>query len=151
MPDSARANLEARARAQGVDPSRLRFAPLETPDRYIARFRLADLYLDTHPYGSHTTVNDALYAGLPVVTWAGQTMPSRVSASQLHAIGLDDCVTNSLPAYEALALALGHDRGRLTALRDRLRENRATQPLFDMAGYARDFGKLLTSLHRSLT
>jgi predicted O-linked N-acetylglucosamine transferase (SPINDLY family) len=150
MPESARANLEAHARKRSVDAGRMRFAPLEVPARYVARFALADLYLDTHPFGSHTTVNDALYAGLPVITWAGDTMPSRVSASQLHAIGLDDCVTDSLPAYEALALALGRDRRRLAALRNRLRENRATQPLFDMARYAHDFGELLRSLSRSI-
>jgi predicted O-linked N-acetylglucosamine transferase (SPINDLY family) len=150
MPASARANLEARARARGIDAGRVRFAPLEAPERYLARFALADLYLDTHPYGSHTTVNDALYAGLPVVTWAADTMPSRVSASQLHAIGLGECTTHSLAAYEALALALARDRPRLAALRDRLRRNRATEPLFDMAGYARDFGELLRSLQRSL-
>jgi predicted O-linked N-acetylglucosamine transferase (SPINDLY family) len=150
MPASARANLEARARARGVDSGRLRFAPLEAPERYLARFALADLYLDTHPYGSHTTVNDALYAGLPVVTWAGKTMPSRVSASQLHAIGLGDCVVDTLSAYEALVLALARHRPRLAALRDRLRHNRSTHPLFDMAAYARDFGDLLTALHHSL-
>jgi predicted O-linked N-acetylglucosamine transferase (SPINDLY family) len=76
----------------------------KSPPRYIARFRLADLYLDTYPFGSHTTVNDALFAGLPVVTLAGRSMASRTSASQLGAVGLPDLVAHTREV-RAIALA----------------------------------------------
>ena len=63
--------------ARGLDPSRLRFAPNEPVPRYLKRFRLADLFLDTMPFGGHTTVNDALFAGLPVLAVAGPIVRSR--------------------------------------------------------------------------
>jgi len=137
---TAQANLRKRAVAMGIEAARLVFSPVEHGSRYLARYTLADLYLDTYPFGSHTTVNDALFAGLPALTWAGSTLPSRVSASQVHAVGLEELVVDSLPAYEALALSLARDAPRLAELRTRLARNRATYPLFDMRRYARDFG-----------
>jgi predicted O-linked N-acetylglucosamine transferase (SPINDLY family) len=81
--------------------------------------------------------------GLPVLTCAGETLVSRISGSQLHAIGLPELVTADLTDYEALALALARDPARLAALRARLAANRRTHPLFDMARYTRDFESLL--------
>ncbi len=73
--------------------------------------------LDTFPYGAHTTANDALLAGLPVLTCAGETLTSRIAGSQLNAIGLPELVTTSLAAYETLALDLARDPAALSALR----------------------------------
>ena len=107
--------------------------------RYIARYRLADLFLDTWPFGSHTTVNDALFAGLPVLTQAGRTFASRASASQVIAAGLPELVANSLQDYVDGAIALGSDRARLVELSARLRANRSRLPYFDLDAYARAF------------
>lgn len=129
-----------RARSLGVDPQRLRFASNEDLPRYLARFRLADLFLDTAPFGSHTTVNDALHAGLPVLTQAGRTFASRASASQVIAAGLPELAATSLSAYVETAIALGLDRARLRGLSLRLQANRSLQPYFDVDAYARTFG-----------
>ncbi|MEO8739939.1 MAG: tetratricopeptide repeat protein [Casimicrobiaceae bacterium] len=134
----ARTNLRNAAANSGVAPERLVFAPRVDVAGHIARNAAADLFLDTTPYGAHTTANDALLAGLPVLTIAGDTFASRVAGSQLHAIGLPELVTASLAEYEALAIALARDRSRLAQLRERLARNRCTYPLFDMARYARD-------------
>ena len=64
----------------------------------------ADLFVDSFPYGAHTTANDALLVGVPLVTRAGETLVSRIAGSQLHAIGLPELVTPDSAAYEALAL-----------------------------------------------
>jgi predicted O-linked N-acetylglucosamine transferase (SPINDLY family) len=146
MAAPAPANLHARARAHGVDPARIRFAPEEALPHYRARFRLADLYLDTHPFGSHTTVSDALWAGLPVLTLAGRSMAARASASQVRAAGLPELVTGSLEAYEALACSLAADRAALAALTARLRGECRAAPLFDRARYLRDFAQGLLDL-----
>jgi protein O-GlcNAc transferase len=98
---------------------------------------LADLFLDTLPYNAHTTANDALWAGLPLVTCAGTTFPGRVAASLLRAAGLPELIAGSLPEYEALALQLAQDRDRLASLKARLERNRATCVLFDAARFAR--------------
>jgi predicted O-linked N-acetylglucosamine transferase (SPINDLY family) len=133
------ANLRAEARAARVDPQRLVFAPRVSVGAHVARNAAADLFLDTYPYGAHTTANDALLAGLPVLTCAGDTLVSRIAGSQLAAIGLPELITTSADNYEALALELASRPQLLASLRARLRENRVHAPLFDMARYARDF------------
>jgi predicted O-linked N-acetylglucosamine transferase (SPINDLY family) len=142
------ANLRTAARRRNVAPQRLVFAPREPAPRYIARFALADLYLDTHPFGSHTTVNDALFAGLPVVTLAGRSMASRASASQLGAVGLPELVAHSQEEYAAIALALARDRDRLGAITTNLRERGHASPLFDMAAYTRRFEEAIMRMYR---
>jgi predicted O-linked N-acetylglucosamine transferase (SPINDLY family) len=130
-------NLRREARARGVDEGRLVFAESVPQDRHLARMALADLFLDTLPYNAHTTTSDALWAGVPVVTCAGETFASRVAGSLLHAAGLPDLVTSSLTEYEALALGLARDREALTALRKRVAASRGS-PLFDTARITRD-------------
>jgi len=141
-PDAAR-HLMQEARRAGIDPVRLLFAPHVPVEEHLARHAAADLFVDTFPYGAHTTSNDALLAGLPVVSCAGETLVSRIAGSQLHAIGLPELVTTSLAEYEALALRLAREPETLAALRTRLAANRHTHPLFDMARYTQDFEALL--------
>lgn len=124
-------NLRKEAEARGVDPSRLVFAPRMVLADHLARHRLADLFLDTSPCNAHTTASDALWVGLPVLTCPGRSFASRVAGSLLTTIGLPELIVDSLEDYEALALALATDPGRLSALRDRLAANRLTTPLFD--------------------
>jgi predicted O-linked N-acetylglucosamine transferase (SPINDLY family) len=125
-------NLRREAQARGVAPERLVFAPrVEKLADHLARHRLADIFLDTLPYNAHSTANDALYAGLPVLTCAGEAFASRVAASLLHAVGMPELVTNSPVDYEALALKLARDPSALAAVKSKLAANRATSPLFD--------------------
>ncbi|HEX5863722.1 MAG TPA: tetratricopeptide repeat protein [Casimicrobiaceae bacterium] len=135
----AKANLRREATAAGIDPQRLVFAPVVPVSAHVARNAAADLFLDTYPYGAHTTANDALLAGLPVLTCAGETMVSRIAGSQLNAIGLPELITTSFADYEVLALKLATEPGLLAGYRQRLAANRASAPLFDMTRYARDF------------
>jgi len=138
----ATANLREAAEQAGIDPRRLVFAPRLPLPEHFARHRLADLFLDTLPFNGHTTANDALWAGLPVLTCSGESFAARVAGSLLHAVGLPELVTASLPEYEALALALAHDPAQLAALRERLAVNRDTAPLFDCARYTRNLEAL---------
>ncbi len=124
-------NLRGEALRRGVAPERLVFAGRIANDRHLARHRLADLFLDTLPCNAHTTASDALWSGVPIVTCAGRSFPARVAASLLHAVGLQELVTDSLAQYEALALRLARDRERLAALRQHLAQGRERLPLFD--------------------
>jgi protein O-GlcNAc transferase len=132
-------NLQHEASRRGIDPGRVIFSPGEPLPRYLARFRLADLYLDTHPFGSHTTVNDSLYAGLPVVTLSGRSMAARASASQLHAVGLQELVASSHEHYLQIATSVATDRARLREMTMRLRSAGRASTLFDMKGYTDHF------------
>jgi predicted O-linked N-acetylglucosamine transferase (SPINDLY family) len=134
----ARANLDREAAAHGVDPSRLIYADNAPLERHLSRHALADLFLDTMPYNAHATAADALGAGLPVLTCTGEAFAGRVAASLLQAVGLPELVTKDLQDYESLALALARDPAHLQALKDRLRHNLPTAPLFDADRFRRN-------------
>jgi predicted O-linked N-acetylglucosamine transferase (SPINDLY family) len=134
---AATANLRRHAERHGVAANRLVFAPRLPLDQHLARHRQADLFLDTFPYTAHTTGSDALWAGLPLVTLAGETFASRVATSLLKAVGLPELVTDTLPAYEALALELASVPGKMAAAKAKLAERRRTAPLFDTDRFRR--------------
>jgi predicted O-linked N-acetylglucosamine transferase (SPINDLY family) len=113
--DHAHVNLSKSAMEHGVDPERIVYANrLPSVQDHLARYRLADLFLDTYPYNGHTTAGDALRAGLPVVSLCGESFASRVAASLLHDIGLPKYACNTLVDYKATALRLAtHSDERL--------------------------------------
>jgi protein O-GlcNAc transferase len=114
-----------------VSEHRLIFARRRPLDEHLARHRLADLFLDTLPCNAHTTASDALWAGLPLLTCAGNTFAGRVAASLLFAVGLPELITSSLSAYEASAMKLARDPAALAGLKTKLAANRNVAPLFD--------------------
>jgi len=134
----AAANLRKEAAARGIDPGRLVFASRVAPEDHLARQKVAGLFLDTRPYNAHTTASDALWVGLPVLTYPGDTFPSRVAASLLNAVGMPELITTTAAEYEALAIALATQPARLQAFKDRLMANRAAAPLFDTELFARN-------------
>jgi predicted O-linked N-acetylglucosamine transferase (SPINDLY family) len=144
--ESAPARLRDEAAARGIDPQRLVFAPRCSLPDHISRLALADLFIDTWPCNGHTTASDALWAGVPVVTWAGNSFASRVAASLLDAVGLPELACASLADYEREVLALAADAPRRRALHEHLVRARETAPLFDSTAYARDFGSMLRSM-----
>jgi predicted O-linked N-acetylglucosamine transferase (SPINDLY family) len=131
----AEGNLRNEARNRGIDGARLIFAPDLAQAEHLGRLQLADLVLDTAPYGAHTTASDALWAGTPVVTRPGATFPSRVAGSLLHAVGLPELIVEDEENYFNLAFALATQPARLAALRAKLAANRASAPLFDVRAY----------------
>ncbi|WP_441259174.1 tetratricopeptide repeat protein [Bradyrhizobium sp. 521_C7_N1_3] len=131
-------NLRREAQARGVAPRRLVFAQRLPTSAHLARHRCADLFLDTLPYGAHTTASDALWAGLPVVTCLGDSFAARVGASLLNAIRLPELITTTPAAYEQLAIELANDPARLATLRAKLARDRLTTPLYDTKQYTRD-------------
>jgi predicted O-linked N-acetylglucosamine transferase (SPINDLY family) len=145
----AEENLRREARAAGIDSNRLIFAArLEPIERHIALLAVADLFLDSYPYGAHTPANDALLAGLRLITHPRATLASPLAGCQLHAIGMPKLVTSNSADYEALARRLAHNRGELAALRARLAANRETQPLFDKAACAHDLKETMRRVWR---
>lgn len=135
--EAARGRLREEARRRGVDPARLVFAPYARLDEHLARHARADLFLDTLPHNAHTTASDSLWAGVPVLTCAGDTFAGRVAASLLDTVGLPELATRSLDEYEALALRLARDPALLDDLRARLARVRRDSPLFDGRRYTR--------------
>ena len=140
-------NLRREARAQGVAPERLIFKPRQQEAKdYLARLKLADLFLDTLPYNAHATASDTLCLGVPLVTCLGRAFPGRVAASVLQAAGLPELVTHSLAQYEELAWSLATNGERLAAVRAKLERNRLTEPLFDTKRFTRDLEVAYTTM-----
>lgn len=135
----SQANLLACAERHGVAAERLIFAPRVAPELYLARYTVADLFLDAYPFNGGTTVNDALWMGLPVLTRSGRTFASRMAGSLLTALELPELITDNLTDYERRAIELARDPLQLRALRQRLAEERETSLLFDMPRFVRSF------------
>ena len=142
-PEGADERLRAAARSDGIDPARLVFmAKLPHPD-YLARYRHADLFLDTQPYNAHTTASDAIWAGCPVLTVPGATFAGRVAASLNAHLGMTELNAADDAAFVALAARLGKDPALRDGLRAKLAQRRAQSGLFDMRAFAGDFAALL--------
>ncbi len=133
----ARENLRKEAMAAGIAPDRIVFGGRLTPAEHLARYRHCDLFLDTWPYGAHTTASDALWVGCPVVTVLRPAFPGRVAASLLRAAGFEELVTRSPAEYEELAVKIGLDAAYRGALRARLTETRPSCALFDTPRFVR--------------
>lgn len=126
-------NLHKEAEQRGIAAERIVFAThVQGIAQHLARHRAADLFLDTFNYGAHTTANDALWAGLPVLTCLGDTFAGRVGASLLSAIGLPELITHTAAEYQARAIELARQPETLQALRNKLAANRTGSALFDI-------------------
>lgn len=134
----ALANMRRVADAHGIGHERLILAPRVAPPEYLARFQLADVMLDTFPYNAGTTASDALWMGLPIVTYSGRTYISRMAGSLLTNVGLPDLVTFSLQEYERLAVQLGNNPLRVVSYKRYLAEHGRQSKLFDVPGLVKD-------------
>ncbi|UCD82320.1 MAG: tetratricopeptide repeat protein [Desulfobacterales bacterium] len=135
---TATKNLQRRAQAQGISPSRLIFADALPLEDHLARLRLADLALDTRIYNGGATTSNALWAGVPVITLQGDHFVSRMSSSSLSAVGLPELITRNLNTYETLAVELARGPDKLQAIRKKLARNRLTYPLFDTPRFVKN-------------
>lgn len=146
--ERARANLVAFAQARGVDGSRLHFASRAPLPHYLARYRVADLFLDTFAYNGGATAVGALRAGLPILTKPGRTFMSRMGASLSAAAGLPDMVCEDAARYEARAIELATEPGALARVREQLGASQHSAPLFDVARFARQLEGAYQSIWR---
>ena len=140
-------NLRREAAARGVEPERLVFAPRISYADYLARYQLADLFLDTLPFNAGTTASDALWAGLPLITCPGRAFASRMAVSLLRAVGMAELVAGSMAEYEALAVKLGSDPQLMASTRAKLARNRLSEPLFDTKLFTRHLEAAYVAVH----
>ncbi|MGO9772967.1 MAG: glycosyl transferase [Roseiarcus sp.] len=148
--DDTNERLRSCAENAGVGRERMLFAEkLANPD-HLARYPLADLFLDSFPYGAHTTGADSLWMGVPVLTLQGRSFASRVCSSLLHAAGLEQLVCSTEAEYVSKAVAYANDRNRLLALKKHLRDGRDSCLLFDTARLVGELEALFRQMLRDL-
>ena len=133
-----RTNLEKEAKAFGVLPSRIVWAPRVPKLAHLARHRHATLFLDTLIYNAHSTASDSLFGGLPVLTCPAQPFAGRVAAALLRAVGVPELIVSDVREYEDLAVRLGRSPKLIRNLRRRLL-NSQSLPLFDAVQYRKNF------------
>jgi predicted O-linked N-acetylglucosamine transferase (SPINDLY family) len=129
--DETNARLTQLAAQHGVAPERIVFAERMGNPQHLARYPLADLFLDTLPYGAHTSASDALWMGVPVLTLPGRSFAARVCGSLVRAAGLPELICSSPADYVTRAIELGRQPARLVEFRERLAAGRDTCLLFD--------------------
>jgi len=147
--ETAMANLRREAEARGVAADRLIFAPRLGRAEHLARISLGDLFLNTHPVNAGANAIDALSVGLPIITTLGDAFVERVTASLLHAVGLQELVVEGFAEYEALALQLARDPARLTEIKGRLARNRESYPLFNTERFTRHIEAAYTTMWKT--
>ena len=155
--ETAVKNLIKEANARGVEAERLIFTAREVVPidqekariaKYLASYKLADLFLDTWPYNAGTTAIDALWAGLPVLTKEGRAPVARMAAGALRAIEMPELITRTPQAYQELAIELAHSPEKLKQLKDKVQGNRLTTALFDPVGNPRHIENAYLEMYR---
>jgi protein O-GlcNAc transferase len=130
-----RENLQREAAARGVSPGRLVFSGKCSYEAHLGRLGLADLFLDTTPYNAGATASDALRVGVPVLTWAGEPLASRMAGSLLRTVGLDELITWNAADYVRKAVDLLSRPEQLAEVRSRLAVNLRDTPLYNTARF----------------
>jgi len=145
--DTAQINLTKEITARGIDPKRLIFGKRLSKPEYLARYRVADLFLDTHPYNAGTTASDALRMGLPVLTYLGSSAVSREAASVISALNLPELITTNQEQYESLAIELATHPEKLKIIKDKLVSNLLTAPLYDTKLFTKNLESAYTMMY----
>ena len=145
--DEAKINLTNEIILRGIQPNRIIFGKRLSKLEYLARYQVADLFLDTLPYNAGATASDALRMGLPVLTCLGNSLVSRMGASLLNAVNLPELITSSEKEYETLAVELGNDPEKLKLIKEKLASNLSTAPLYDTPLFTKNLESAFTQMY----
>ena len=143
----SKANLTKEIVQRGIDPKRLIFGDSIARPEYLARYKVADLFLDTQPYNAGTTASDALKMGLPMLTLKGNSYQARMGASIVNAVNLPELITSSSEEYEALAIELATNPNKYKAIKEKLQSNLSTAPLFDTKLFTSNIESAYTQMY----
>lgn len=116
-------NLINEASRRGIDSNRIIFVPFLGPndyEKYLQRFKLFDLFLDTFPYSAHTTASEALSNGLPIISIYGKSFQSRVTLSLLKNLKLDQLIMKNIQEYENYAIEAASKPNKLSYIKKKL-------------------------------
>jgi protein O-GlcNAc transferase len=137
--EEAKSSIQQWLESAGIDLARVDLVPPDEPDQLFSAYGDVDVVLDTHPFNGGTTTCFALWMGVPVVTLEGEALISRMGASMLHTLGIDDLVARTDDEYVQVAVSLARDIDRLASLRSELRQRMLDTPLGNGALFAREF------------
>jgi predicted O-linked N-acetylglucosamine transferase (SPINDLY family) len=130
-------------RQLGIGTDRLEICPPLPREQFMSQYHLVDIALDSFPYQGVTTTVEALWMGVPVMMYAGETFISRQSVNVHAQLGLDEWISSSRDDYISKAVSHASDTGTLRSLRRELRARLNASPVLDAGRFAADFRKML--------
>ncbi len=130
-------------REYSIDEGRLEFVGKSSGLEMLTGYQSIDIALDTFPYSGGITTCEALWMGVPVVTFPGDTFASRHATSHLNNVGMSELIATDLEAYEALAIDLANSSQRLELWRGCLRAQMLASPLCDGELFARGWTNMI--------
>ena len=139
-------NLLNEFKNSGIDSNRIIFCHQVNLDEHLQRFKYADLFLDTFPYGAHTTANECLQQDLPLVALCGESFASRVSGSLLNAINVKELITYNAEEYVDTAIRLAENVGELKKIKSKIMVNKKT--LSDVNTYTNNLEKAYSKIYQ---
>ena len=142
-------NLVKEASKRGVGSERIIFTEKAKMDIHLKRVQFIDLFLDTYPYGAHTTASEAIRMGVPVITIKGNSFASRVATSILKTVGMNNLITKNIGEYTRVAINLGVNKDKLSKLKNHLSNNKNINKLFDSKKYTKDLEKIYLNLSKN--
>lgn len=148
--DTFRQTVTAIFEQYGIDAGRIELRGPSFHETMLEEYAGIDIALDPFPFTGGLTSCEALFMGVPVVSWPQSRVVSRQSHALLHQIGLPELSAGDAAEYVQIATRLANDRTRLKQLRTTLRERMLASPLMDVASHTRQLEDALIGLYRDI-
>lgn len=140
-------NIIKEAIKRNIEKERLLFFPYSNRETWLKRFRCVDIFLDTFPYGGHTTVRESLTLGVPVLTLKGNSFQSSVASSLLCTLEMPELVMKNIEDYENYALYLNNNPENLQKIKEKLILSVNKSKGFDIQTYVKDLEKAYKKIY----
>ena len=146
-PPFAKENLLYEFNRRGISEDKIYFAKkTKHLSDHLLRHKLADVFIDTFFYSSHSTGIFALWSGLPVVTIKGLNFASRVIPSLLKNLSLSELIANDDKEYIKIITKLYEQRELLKKFKDKLGIQKEKNKIYNSEFFVRDLEKLYLSI-----
>ena len=148
--ESSKDNLLKIASKKNLDKYRIIFLKkLNNLSDHLNRLKLVDLFIDTFPYGSHSTACDILFTEKPLVALKGNSFASRISSSLLKSLNLEELITNSLEDYESKINDLIKNKSKLKEINLKIINNKKKSLLFDSKIFVQNLEKAYMKVYEN--
>ena len=141
-------NILKEFKKREISEDRIIFTKMLPHSDHLARYKIADLFLDTELYNAHTTGMEALFMGCPLITCPEHnTLTGRAGGTLLTALEMPEMICKDISEYEEKVVELCNTPGALKKLREKTTQKAKTAPLFDMQKFTRSFEKAVREMY----
>lgn len=135
--------------SRGIDASRIELRGPSFHLQMLEEYKDIDIALDPFPFSGGATSCEALYMGVPVITWPHDQVVSRQTAAFVHLIGHPEWAVDSAAAYIEKAKQLAEDKNKLSDYRATLRDEVIHSPLMQVKQFTQSLEALIQRLHQA--